>query len=162
MQFLTSSLICVLTLLPTLSLAASTPPLLTTLKKPFSLRTATPERFNIATYISEVSPRFQANRNVTFLQLSRTSSKLPQFKLTNGTLTTADDLFTAFRLFGEPIDPPDFIRAIAFGNADTRKFLGVIESTYAAKRVSKTFKKGGEGSGLQLITTSGGELLIQR
>lgn len=153
MLSLISSLVCVLSLLPSLSMAAA-PPILSTLKKPFTLRAATPERWNITVYTTEVSPRFADNVNVSFLALSRSSSKLPQFKLTNGTLTTADGLLTAFHLFGSPIDPPNPIRAIAFGNEASRENLGFVEPTYAAKRVSTP----GKGSKLQLIALDGGKL----
>lgn len=154
MRPLSFSLICVLSLLPTLSIAAA--PVLSTLQKPFILRAATPERWNIQLEFLEIQTRFGDLYNASIPRITHSRSKPPQFKLTNPNLTTADTpdgLTAAFYGQGGPVNLP----SLPLGFADYKaRIIGATGGppVFAAKRVSTRYGR----SKLQLISNQGREL----
>ena len=111
-------LVCVLSFLSTLSVVASksfrstTPddvaidrlPIFTSLHSPFVLTAQ--DGYNVIL-------RFQDANGVYVPVISRTRIRLPEFKLRNGNLTSADESLKSFYIPGQPLFPPRLL-ALAF------------------------------------------------
>lgn len=149
---------CVLGILPNLSVAD--PLIFRTLDKPFTLRAADSNQWNVVFYPEEFESPDGGNYNVNSARINRDSSGAVQFRLTNGNLTTADGLTAAFfdgdYLAGLKPLPP---LPIYFGDFEARAVHSLVGITplFAAEAVCTP---SGEPK-LQLFSFNGGELSRQ-
>ena len=154
MRSSTFSLVCVLSLLPGLSIAAV--PVLSTLENPFTLRAATPERWNVVFDFQKLLLRGGATFNTFVPEISLNSSKVvPQFKLTNGNLTTADGLTAAYFFGGFPAlsNPPPI--PLYFGDFEQRINIGISQNPPVFSASPVSLPSG--GSTLRLAVAQGRE-----
>ena len=148
----------VLGLLPNFSVAD--PLIFSTLDKPFTLRSADLNQWNVVFYPEEFESPDGGNYNVNSPRISRDSSGAVQFRLTKGNLTTTDGLNAAF-FDGDFLEgfhplPP---LPINFGDFETRAAHSLVNITplFAAQAVCTP---SGEPK-LQLFSLDGGELRCQ-
>lgn len=113
----------VLGLLPSLSIALV--PIPATFTDPFSLRSATPEQWYVVLDSQDnLAVPGGALYNASFAKISRNSTGVPKFKLTNGELTTADGSRAAFFWNIYPTTPPLTAIPILFGDSNARDVAG--------------------------------------
>lgn len=145
--------VCVLGLLPSLSVAASSP-VFSTLDQSFSLHAAIAFREDVVLEFTEITQRSGSTYTAGVARISSNSSNIARFRLTDGNLTMADGSTAAFFPGDFPgLFPPPPL-PIYFGDFEARAVGGLDTITpvfFAAPPSSLE-------SELQLFSSVGGGL----
>ena len=146
--------VCGLSLL--FSLQTVSVPVFSTLEQPFALRAATPEQWNLVLKFTTIAQRGGGTYNASIVRISHNNSAIPQFRLTDGNLTTVDGLTAAFFLNDLPALSPPSPFPLFFDDFATRTNHALTNRI--PNFVAKTISTLSQGSILQLLTINRGEL----